>query len=1090
MNCTFLLRGILMGVLVITGHLICAQTRGGNDNEDYIVTKRLISIEDGLASHEVFCGLQDKAGFMWFGTRNGLNRYDGKNCLLFTRQRNNLQDNKVVQLAKDDANHLFIEYGSTGFQLSTVGKLDVMNVTTQEVKTLTTAFPNMPFKEQDVYWISNDGTDEINFLTAYPFRLWKYSSKHGFKLRYEIKDWNRQGAEPFLEYRSTGPLCMFAKGKALLKLFNQATQYLISDDTVIAFTQKDALRSLPIGFNSQNDLVITYNTKAESIAFNVGMITHTGSSVFPADAKKINADSIKGKYWYQVASSTDGISSIFYIGTDALYLWNENTFLKLLSKPDLKNFENLFLYRLFPDNLGNLWLCTSLGVLQLKIEKNRFTQYFTVKQQSIETNSQARGIYADESGRVIANIWRHTFLQQNGKMQSISHDEINYAVDDEIKYALIKHHSAMYCGGYNLFQYDGEKNTILKYPGGQGAEIWSMFSLNDSLLLLGRTNGFELFNSNTHRFDSLSAADKNTPEAKFVYRFFKSNDDSLWAVAENGLYKIASRPLTADHRPSTADQRPSSIVSRRWSMVNGQLSIVREQSPVINAMSLLDAYADANGIFWLATNGEGLYRWDRKANSFRQFNISSGFPSDVLYRVEPDDYDNLWISSDYGLIRFNRKTFAVNTYTAGDGISHNEFNRTSSFRAGDGRLFFGGLDGVNAFRPKGFITDTNTLNVPLRIIAFNQFLGSSSELVNKTNEVLNDSQITLAPNDQFFTLEFQLLDFAKEEVHRYAYQIEGVDKNWNYISENSIRISGLPYGKFALHVKAQNREGAWSKSELNIPVLVVKPFYLQWWFITLLALLFAMVVYWIIKSRTKQLAADKNKLEKLVGERTVQLKQALSEQVELLAEKDVLMKEIHHRVKNNLQVISGLLELQSKSLNDETARDALMEGRNRVRSIALIHQNLYQVENLSSIELKRFSNDLCRQVESVFKKQHKVILTTRVPVLYLDIDSAVPLGLIMNELLSNSFKYAFNDDNTGEINLAIGTVAEGKYELVYADNGPGLPDNFDVSRATTLGIQLINDLSRQIGGHVKYEYKNGATFTIHFTNRHLRKNED
>ena len=172
----------------------------------------------------------------------------------------------------------------------------------------------------------------------------------------------------------------------------------------------------------------------------------------------------------------------------------------------------------------------------------------------------------------------------------------------------------------------------------------------------------------------------------------------------------------------------------------------------------------ANGIFWMATNGEGLYRWDRKANAFQQFNIASGFPSDVLYRIEPDEYDNLWISSDYGLIRFNKRTFSVNTYTTADGISHNEFNRTSSFKAKDGRLFFGGLDGVNAFNPKDFITDTNTLNVPLRIIAFNQFVGSQNKLVNKTNELLSTSQIMLAPNDQFFTLEFQLLDFAKDEV--------------------------------------------------------------------------------------------------------------------------------------------------------------------------------------------------------------------------------------------------------------------------------------------------------------------------------------
>jgi hypothetical protein len=268
MMCVFIFHCTLILALTIASYSLLAQSNPLHDNAGYTISKRFLSVEDGLASHEVFCGLQDKAGFLWFGTRNGLNRYDGKNCLLFTRQRNNLQENKVVQLAKDDAGNLFIEYGSIGFQLTTNGKVDVMNAVTQGVKTLSAAFPNMPFKEQDVYWISNDGTEEINFLTAYPFRLWKYSSKNGFTLRYEIKDWNTQGTEPFVDHRSTGPFCMFAKGKALLKIFNQSTQYLVSKDTVIAFIQKSALRSLPVGFTSQNDLLIAYNTTTESNTFN------------------------------------------------------------------------------------------------------------------------------------------------------------------------------------------------------------------------------------------------------------------------------------------------------------------------------------------------------------------------------------------------------------------------------------------------------------------------------------------------------------------------------------------------------------------------------------------------------------------------------------------------------------------------------------------------------------------------------------------------------------------------------------------------------------------------------------------------------
>ncbi|RRA98777.1 histidine kinase dimerization/phosphoacceptor domain -containing protein [Larkinella rosea] len=1058
----------LLLVFALTGHLLLAQNAAVPANSKYTITKRMLSIENGLASHEVFCGVQDSAGFLWFGTRNGLNRYDGKNCLLFTRQRHQLQDNKVVQLAKDDANHLFIEYGSTGFQLTTSGKVDVMDATTHKVRSLTEAFPNLPFKERDVYWIANDGTDELSFLTTSPFRFWKYSSKTGFRLRFEMKGWDQSNVS--LDNRINWQLSTFGNGKALLKINNQAPQYLVTNDTVFTFTQTDVLRSLPLGFTRNNELLLTYNTQADIQHFTVSRVTAKGRFESIPDLGKYQLNAVAGRYWYQIVTATNTLSSMLYIGTDGLYLWTENAFLKVLSKPDLKGFENLFLYSLFPDNLGNLWLCTSLGVLQLKIEKNRFEPYFSTNQQTLQPNSQARGIYADETGQVIANIWSHTFRQQNGQLQAVTE------ATQQIKYAVVKHRSALYIGGFGLYRYDGATNTITPYSGGVGSEIWSMFSVNDSLLLLGRTNGFSRFNSNTQQFDSIPTP--NAPEAKFVYRFLQDKTGTIWAVAENGLFK-----LTIDRRPSTADHRQSSIVNGRW-------SAVKIHSPAINALSLLDAYQDADGVFWLATNGEGLYRWDPGTNAIRQFTITAGFPSDVLYRIEPDEFDHLWISSDYGLIRFHRKTFLVNTYTSVDGISHNEFNRTSSFRASDGRLFFGGLDGINGFFPRDFQADTNSLRVPLRIIAFNQFVGSQNELVNKTIDLLNTSTITLNPDDQFFTLEFQLLDFTKEEGHRYAYKIEGIDRDWNYLNENSIRISGLPYGTFTLHLKGQNGEGTWSLSELTIPLTVLKPFYLQWWFLVITVLLFLLAVYLFIRLRIRQLAEDKRKLEQTVSERTAQLKQSVSEQSALLQEKDVLMKEIHHRVKNNLQVISGLLELQSKGLTDETAREALREGRNRVRSIALIHQNLYQFENLSTIDLKRFVNDLCRQVQSVYQKAKPVTVHVSVPELHLDIDSAVPLGLILNELLSNSFKYAFSTVAAGEITLEIRVLSAGRYQLLYADNGPGLPIDFDPANTKTLGLQLVNDLSRQIGGNVHYSTQRGAAYTIQFTNRETRKNED
>lgn len=1026
---------------------------------EYTITKRLLSVENGFASHEVFCGVQDSSGFLWFGTRNGLNRFDGSKCLLFTRQRNGLQENKVVQLAVDDADHLFIQYGSAGFQLTTIGKVDVMDATTQRVKTLTAAFPNLPFKEKDVYWIANDGTGEISFLTASPFRYWRYSSKKGFRLMQEMKGWVRQ--DSLLDYRTTGPVNTFLRGTAHLKLNNQQVQYVVKDKRWSSFKQHNVLRSLPVGLTGHGELLITYNTATDVDHFQIDKLTGQGQLVPAQNPDQYSLDEVKGRYWYQVRPATDGQAAAFYMATDALYLWNKRAFLKIIGKSELKGFENLFIYQLFPDKLGNLWLCTSSGVMQLTIKKNRFKPYFSTSQQAMERNGQARGILADGRGNVVANVWGHTFMQEGERVHGFSHNFINYG--------LAWHGGALYTGGFGLSRYDEAQKKFIGIPMPPPSEIWSLYSLNDSLLLVGCINGFAVFNAAANRFEPLRT--EGEPEVRFVYRFLRDKHGQVWAVAENGLYELKGDPA------------------------RGTLQMVRLKSTLLNGLSLLDAWQDTDGAWWLATNGEGLYHWDPKRNRSRQFNITAGFPSDVLYRIEPDAFNNLWISSDYGLIRFNRKDFAINTYTTTEGISHNEFNRTSSFKAADGKLYFGGLNGVVGFDPRAFKTDTSQLSIPLRIIAFNQFVGSANELVNKTAELLRNGGIVLEPDDKFFTLDFQLLDFIKDEGHRYAghryaYQIEGLDRNWVFINENSVRISGLPYGDFVLRIKAQNREGAWNKEELSIPLSVLKPVYLQWYFILTVALLVALLIYLLVRFRIRQLAREKQRLEETVNERTVQLKQSISEQTALLLEKDVLMKEIHHRVKNNLQVISGLLELQGKTLTDDAAREALEEGRNRVRSIALIHQNLYQFENLSSIDLKRFAGDLCRQVQSVFQREKTVSLAVDVPDVHLDIDSAVPLGLILNELLSNSFKYAFKDVSEGEIGVTVNVISEGRFRLVYSDNGPGLPEHFEVRKATTLGLQLVNDLTRQIGGRVHYQALKGAVFTIDFTNREVRKNQD
>ena len=183
----------------------------------------------------------------------------------------------------------------------------------------------------------------------------------------------------------------------------------------------------------------------------------------------------------------------------------------------------------------------------------------------------------------------------------------------------------------------------------------------------------------------------------------------------------------------------------------------------------------------------------------------------------------------------------------------------------------------------------------------------------------------------------------------------------------------------------------------------------------------------------------------------------------LLDEKEVLLKEIHHRVKNNLQMVSSLLSLQTKNTRSKAAIEALEEGKSRVKAMALIHQKLYQNDDLSVIEMQGYIESLVNSVQSVFKKGgHNINITIDAESVELDIDRAIPFGLILNELVSNSFKYAFpTDKEDGKIYIHLRkTGDQGFFE--YMDNGVGLPEDTDERASASMGIRLMNRLVNQL----------------------------
>ncbi|MGF1672688.1 MAG: histidine kinase dimerization/phosphoacceptor domain -containing protein [Rivularia sp. (in: cyanobacteria)] len=200
-----------------------------------------------------------------------------------------------------------------------------------------------------------------------------------------------------------------------------------------------------------------------------------------------------------------------------------------------------------------------------------------------------------------------------------------------------------------------------------------------------------------------------------------------------------------------------------------------------------------------------------------------------------------------------------------------------------------------------------------------------------------------------------------------------------------------------------------------------------------------------------------------------------------LKEKEVLLKEIHHRVKNNLQIISSLLRLQSGYIKDKQALEIFQDSQNRIRAMALIHENLYQINNLAAIEFSEYIRKLTNNLISFYAIDNHIKISTNIEKAFLKIDTAIPCALIINELISNSIKHAFKNSDEGEIYVEFIALQENKYSLSVSDNGVGVQESIDSLKKQSLGLELVWNLVEQLEGTIVYNCKFGTSFRITFT---------
>lgn len=330
------------------------------------------------------------------------------------------------------------------------------------------------------------------------------------------------------------------------------------------------------------------------------------------------------------------------------------------------------------------------------------------------------------------------------------------------------------------------------------------------------------------------------------------------------------------------------------------------------------------------------------------------------------------------------------------------------------------------------------------------------KLLESTLKALEHTSRQTVKKDLYF-----FLSEAYREVNDPQKALAALDKHVELVSElkslQRQRLQEEMGAKYAVREKSQQlmlRQLELEKSNRQRLFLILG---------LVSALLITGLLFWLARTRSitnRELAQKNEQIRKALGE------------------KEILLREIHHRVKNNLQVVSSLLSLQSRQIEDPKAQEVMKEGRNRVKSMALIHQNLYQDENLVGVDAADYIDKLTQSLLSSYKIQDQdITIQSDIDDLTLDVDVIIPLGLILNELISNSLKYAFSDQESGIIDIRLKQQADG-ISLRVADNGIGIPEDFDMKSSKSLGMYLISSFAKKLNATFDLISRPGTAATI------------
>ena len=913
-----------------------------------------LSLAEGLSQSSVYAILQDKHGFLWIGTEDGLNRYDGYRFTHYRHDPTNprsLSANLVQILYEDRDGTLWVGVENGG--------LNAYDRKTESFTRYQSDFNddrNVPQKTG----IKREGLGS-NFLRGIcedvSGTLWIATTNGLNTFNKRTGKWGRMCSDPnnptgtgSLSHNHLNALLLDRDGMIWLGTWGKGVNRINPKTGIITrFDSKSPSNALINDFvtalfqDSDGDIWVGTAGGVSLLNLASGTSTHFANS--PEKPNVLGGNMIRsfwqdggGTFW--IAAEQGGVTLLDKKTGHTENYRHEPTNAASLSNDNIRC--------IFRDKQGALWLGAMGGGLN---KFDPFARKFVSYRQEINNpfslnNNVVRAILEDECG----TVWVGTeggglskfdpftkkftaYCHQSGNARSISHDIVRGIVNDKKRGVLW---IATAGGGLNRF--DPKRGIFTAYRA-NASKAYSISSdvvrpllLNDDgTLWVGTENGLNHFDPSTERFTAYHSDPNDNRSLTFesVLTLYKDRSGTLWVGTLQGLNRFD--PASGTFTQFTHNMNDAHAL----------------QSGNIRSM-----VEDNKGRFWVGTWGGGLHLFDRTTGRCEVFREKDGLPNDAVYGILQDNAGSLWLTTNNGLARFNPDERTFRTYDADDGLQSNEFN-SGAYHAGEsGRFYVGGVNGLSVFTPAR-IAD-NTTPPPVVITGFKKF----NKPVQLWQDLTTEPELTIPYDDNFFSIEFAALNFTNARKNRYLYKLEGFDKRWiDAGTSREAAYTNLDPGVYTFRVKACNNDGHWNDRGARLHIRILPPWWMTIWFRAGIVLGFVGTGGAWFWARWRRVHYQKRELERLVGERTEQLQ-----------ESNIELSQANEEIQQHIQTVSeqaweiATMNTQLNARNQELERlntekneflgIAAHDLKNPLTSIVLLAEMIqYQHEVLDSAQL-------------------------------------------------------------------------------------------------------------------------------------------